>query len=202
MFSRLTDEQLVEIISSKGDKYAELTLIERLRRNAFFIARLFFECHPYSGITLDEYYAVALESIHVAAKKFDHKHGNKFTSFYRVVAENDLRRYDAENSYIRKGKVFAGITSFNVVEKGEKKKVCEELGDVDPLVKGQLNMSDMLVSFNKVFNKMSKKEKDIYTLFLKGYEVKQIVEILKIPTSTVYRILSKVLKTIHKEIMK
>lgn len=196
-----TDLQLIKAISRK-DKYAELKLIDRYKRDAFFIAQAFYDEHRKSGITLDEYYSVTLSTIVQAAKKYKSKLGKKFIYFYTTMARNMLREYDAENSYLRDAKIFAGTESLDSFRPERHRTNADELGDIDPLIKANVDYGDVMDVFSKIVGKLSRREKKIYTMFLEDYEIKNIADILQIPLSTVYRIIEGISSKIKKEIIK
>lgn len=194
MNNHLKDEQLIKAISKRHDKYAELQLINRHKRNAFFIAQAFYNEHKKSGISLDEYYSVTLSSIVQAARKFRTNSGKKFVYFYTVYARNELKEYDAENSYLREAKLFAGDTSFDY-DGGTSfynRSKAEELGDIDPLIKGGIEISDIMKAFDKVFKARPMKHRFIYSMYINGCSMKYIASKLNISLSTVYRVIDEV----------
>ena len=185
---------------SRRDKYAEIQLINLFKRDAFFIAQSFYDDHKNSGISLDEYYSVTLAEIIPAAKKFRFKRKAKFIYFYTSLARNALRLYDQSNSYMKGARPFAGDISLDMTDEDDTRPVAEELGDIDPSIKGFVDAKEIVASLGKAFKYLTETEKRIYLLYIQGNNMKTISRKLKIPLSTTYRILDSVISLVKGKI--
>ena len=201
MSSHLKDEQLIKAIS-RNDKNAELILINRYKRDAFFIAQSFFAEHKGSGITLDEYYAVTLSEIVPAARRYKIENGVRFPYYFAAKAKNALREYDCENSYLRDAKAFAGDVSLDVSESENDRTKAEELGDIDPFIKGGIEVADILKVFRNVLQGKRKKCVLVYLKYISGCSMKNIAKEMNLHLSSVYRIIDSISSSIKNEIDK
>ena len=202
MYSSLKDEELIKALSTKNREYAELCLITRYRRNAFFVAQKFYAGHKNCGITLDDFYSVALSAIIIAARRFKPNKGMNFLAFFKKVAENALVSYFTDNSYFGKAKMFIGPISLDDSFDDEGISYSESFGDIDAAIESNISEKELEDSFAIISKKLSEKEIAIYRLYQQGYRFKEIGKILNIPQSTVFRAYTNILKKISRNYLK
>ena len=193
-----TDYELISAIKRK-DSVAEYLLIKRYEAKAYYIAREYAHGHKGSGISIEEYYSVALSTIVIAAKKYKKKAGYEFMTFLHKIVSNKLNEYDRNNSYLRGAKFFAGTESLDYINTRDIKgrSMSETLGDVDPFIKGNVDYDDVMSVIRKVLRNRKEKDKTVFALYIEIGSIKEVSEKLNIPISTVYRIINSIEKELE-----
>lgn len=202
MYYDLSDEDLIKAFLKNNDEYAQLSLVNRYRRKAFYYAKYFYSEHKNTGISLDDYYSVTLSSIITAVRKFNTNKGVKFSSFYFKIALNALKTYDEENSYFKEGKTFAGSISLDDGHKDGGMSYAEEFGDIDPIIEKNIDLGELKDAYIKAYRVLSPKQRKVHAYILNGLSHKEIASKLKMPLSSVYDVEKKVLsklKSIYKK---
>ena len=127
-------------------------------------------------------FSVALSTIKVALDKFDENRNYKFYSYWTSIAVNAMRHYAKHT--IKESMIDNNISLDTEIDNGS------TLHDV---LTGE-NVDKNISLFNSLMNMinnpntgLSDLEKNVISLFLDGYEFKDISKRLKISKSTTYR---------------
>lgn len=176
-FLTLTDEELVILVQSKNND-AELELIDRYKPIAKMLGRKYF--HQFKGTINcdpDDLISAALVAAFIASKTYDSENGDSFRAYWSKIAENEIMKvvkscsetFQSDNNY--------RFINFDTNE--------EEISFVsEPEID-----DDMVAQVIKLVNSKrivaKKKSKEIFKLYIEGYEPNQIAQRYHIKASTV-----------------
>ena len=104
----MSDEDLIFLINS-GSKLAEMTIYRRYSEYARHQANNYYFLFRKSGISVDEFYAVAFSKVHDALLKQEGITSN-FYIYWKTMAKNAIYDYVRDNSYESGAKSFAGLS--------------------------------------------------------------------------------------------
>ena len=108
----MSDDDLIFLINS-GSKLAEQVFYRRYSEYARDIAKSYFVDFKNSGISEDDFYAIAFSKTHDALNGYGNK-TKKFLLFWKIVVRNAIYDYVKENSYTLGARALAG-TSFDEI---------------------------------------------------------------------------------------
>lgn len=104
----MSDEDLIFLINS-GSKLAEMTIYRRYSEYARHQANNYYFYFRKSGISVDEFYAVAFSKIHDALRKQEGITSNLYI-YWKTMVKNAIYDYVKHNSYESGAKAFAGLS--------------------------------------------------------------------------------------------
>lgn len=93
----MSDEDLIFLINS-GSKLAEQVFYRRYSNFAHEVAKSYYLEFKDTGITEEDFYAVAFSKTHSALINYAHRHKN-FLAYWRIVVKNAIYDYVRDNSY-------------------------------------------------------------------------------------------------------
>lgn len=136
-----------------------------------------------NGISVEELYAVALSSIHIAVSKCKANEIKSFYSYWKKIAEHQMIAYIDKNSYLKGGKGFKGL--FSLDEQSSTGLLAEAFGSYDSTIYTHTLTSEFQNFVTTDQGGLNKKEKKVLSLYLEGYQLFEISRILKIPPSSI-----------------
>jgi RNA polymerase sigma factor (sigma-70 family) len=191
-----SDKQLIIEYKNGTNEYSLGVLIKRYSKYAKSLAKKYLLQNSNSGITYDEMYAVGVSATYIAIVKYNTDSDNEFYPYWYTVASNEIIRYIQENSYMYKGKTFAGDISLD--DKKESRLFADVYGQNDREMEKSRAHNDLVEYLNDPHIKLTKDERKIMQLLIEGYEIKEISIKLNIATSVIYDRYHRVLKKIRK----
>ena len=175
LLEQMSDEDLIFLIRS-GSKAAEASFYKRYSNYSRHAAKVYVSYFEKSGISEDEFYALAFSKVHEALARYEsiEKH---FYIYWKTVVKNAVYDYIRDNSYQFGAKALAGI-SFD--------DLCYENNDTLSFydVIGENDRLNQLGEFVKEYLKrddidLSEDEKLVADLlFLKGYSRSELGDLL------------------------
>ena len=108
LLEEMSDEDLIFLIKS-GSKLAERMIYRRYSEYARNQAKKYYYSFKNSGISMDEFYAVAFSKVHDALMRIDEITTN-FYIYWKTMAKHAIYDYVRENSYELGAKSFAGLS--------------------------------------------------------------------------------------------
>lgn len=108
LLEEMSDEDLIFLINS-GSKLAEMAIYRRYGEYARHQANNYYFHFRKSGISVDEFYAVAFSKVHDALKKQEDITSN-FYIYWKTMVKNAIYDYVKHNSYESGAKAFAGLS--------------------------------------------------------------------------------------------
>ena len=104
----MSDEDLIFLINS-GSKLAEMAIYRRYGEYARHQANNYYFHFRKSGISVDEFYAVAFSKVHDALLKQNEITSN-FYIYWKTMVKNAIFDYVRDNSYESGARSFAGLS--------------------------------------------------------------------------------------------
>ena len=104
----MSDEDLIFLIN-RGSRAAETVLYQRYSAYSRSMAKRYQTEFSDSGISEDEFYAVAFSKVHESIKKFAELEKVMFV-YWKTIAKHAIYDYVNENSYNCGAKQFAGVS--------------------------------------------------------------------------------------------
>lgn len=192
----LSDEELLGLARS-GNEDAYLVLMSRYRRYAHSKACVFYKNHSDSGIEFNDFVNAAIFGFSIAIEKYIEK-SSSFFAYWFVVADNEIRRVNNENSYLHKGRQFAGI-SLDAC-RDDNFSNAEVLGEEDE----SLSFDDAPHVVNTIISdpnfKLKSIEKMILSFILEGYEFLEIRQQLALSKNQLYYALKQIKQKVVKHL--
>ncbi len=106
--NNLKDEDLIFLMSS-GSKYAQSIFYKRYNHHSRELAKYYVGEFPNSGISIDEFYAVAFEAVKIAVDSYK-KIKTTFYKYWKVIAKNAILDLVKKESYQYGARALAGIS--------------------------------------------------------------------------------------------
>ena len=104
----MSDEDLI-FLTNAGSKLAEMAFYRRYSEYSRHQARIYASCFKNTGITEEEFYAVAFSKTHEAFLRFD-RIEKDFYTYWKVMVQHAIYDYVRDNSYQAGGKAFGGTS--------------------------------------------------------------------------------------------
>ena len=104
----MSDEDLIFLINS-GSKLAETVFYKRYSRYSNKIAKEYYEYFKSSGISREDFYAVALAKTHAALMNYTNV-SQPFNRYWKSAVRNAVYDYVRHNSYKCSAKALSGIS--------------------------------------------------------------------------------------------
>lgn len=180
------------------EKYSDKYIVSQIRKGKnefvsvlydkykFFARKLthsYLVIHKDNGITFDDIYSRAFESIDTACKHFDEKISSSFYSYWRTIAIHEIEDMLLEESYSGRAKAFYGI-SLDAKILDDETTYSEVYGVHEPLESDE----EVRTRFKEIItdpkNGFKKTERTILLSLIDGKEHIEIKKKLKICTST------------------
>ena len=108
LLEQMSDEDLIFLMKS-GSELAEKAMYRRYNEYSRHEAKTYFNSFKDSGITIDEFFAVAFSKVHEAIKKYE-TINVCFYVFWKQIAKNAIYDYIRENSYQLGAKAFGTLS--------------------------------------------------------------------------------------------
>ena len=108
LLEEMSDEDLIFLIKS-GSKQAERVIYRRYGEYARHQARNYYYSFSKSGISEDEFYAVAFSKVHDALQRYEDITSN-FYIYWKTMVKNAVYDYVKDNSYEVGARSFAGLS--------------------------------------------------------------------------------------------
>ena len=112
LLKEMSDDDLIFLINS-GSKLAEQVFYRRYSVYAREIAKSYYIDFKDSGISEDDFYAIAFSKTHDALNSYGDKR-KKFLLYWKIVVRNAIYDYVRDNSYTLGARALAG-TSFDEI---------------------------------------------------------------------------------------
>ncbi|MDY4848973.1 MAG: hypothetical protein SO176_01760 [Bacilli bacterium] len=159
----------------------------------------FYNIYKDTGLEADDFFLSALNAIYIALDAFDVKKYDNFYPFWYEVAKHEIFHIIRENAYQYGGKAFSGV-SLNGIAPENSLRLSETVGSVDENIKS-ISLIDEVkeIIFNPKY-KFSDKEQKIISLYLQGYDLKEISRLFKTGSHNVYYTFNNIVKKV-KEIL-
>ena len=167
----------------KGKNEFVSVLYEKYKFFARKLTHSYLVIHKDNGITFDDIYSRAFESIDIACKHFDEKISSSFYSYWRTIAIHEIEDMLVEESYSGRAKTFYGISlDANILD--DESTYSELYGVHEPFESDEDVKSRFREIINNPLNGFRKNEKTILLSLIDGKEHYEIRKKLKISTST------------------
>ena len=170
-YQNVSDEDLIDLIH-QGNVEASEILFSRYHHYSWRLGYEFDLEHPDSGISLEDYRAVAFSLVAPCLKKYL-ENGAGFYAYWKICAQNEIMEYFIENSYTANGQVYTGIP----LDDDRYAIVAEEIGLVDFGVTEQIIHQEIELIKQSILAKfLYDSDKEIINLFLSGMSFEEIQE--------------------------
>ena len=164
------------------DESARNILIEKYHRFAWSIATKFFDTLFAVSFTVEDLVSIAFCSVDTAIKKYDAKKNKSFYSYWQCIANNAMKTFVRQS--IKSNKTDSTVSLDDQNEYGGTLHDYVASEDLDK----EVSIYNSLVCIiNDERCNLHKLEKEVITLSLDGYDMKEISKILKINKTTAYR---------------
>ena len=174
-----------------GEEGARECLLIKYNKIAWSLAIDYYYRYKKSGYTADDFYSIILSAINDSIDTFDYSR-KSFFSYAITIANNDVRRFikkhyqeiDNRSKLVSLDNSYENGSSLHDYLTGESEEPRYMLYD-----------SFISIVENEKFG-FSKREKNIIELYLLGYEIKEIAELLNISLNACYRHYNKAVQRI------
>lgn len=131
---------------------------------------------------LDDLVSIAFVSVDVAIKKFKYGKNKSFYVYWRTIANNSMKAFvKSQLTNESQGKTISLDTEN---ENGSSLHETITSEDIDEQI---FLHNSLMAIINNEKNSFSKREKKVISLFLDGYEIKEISKMTKMNIAKVYR---------------
>ena len=177
-----TDEELAELVK-KGDTQATAELYARYKIYSWQIGHENYALNPHYGITAEEYFTCAFESVEIAVQKYDKQKGKALYPYWKTIAANNIFELIEAQSYYRGAKAFAGI-SLDEADDEESLLNEERYGFEEPPQTTKGVFDEMFSIIFNPKNEFTPREQQILMCLLDGYTKEETASVLGIAVST------------------
>ena len=175
LLEQMSDEDLIFLIRS-GSKVAEVSFYKRYSEYSRHAARTYHSYFERSGISEDEFYAVAFSKTHEVLSKYDNI-DKCFYVYWRAIVKNSVYDYVRDNSYQSGARIYAGISLDDTrYENNETLSFNDIIGENERIDRIHEFLKEYLENDHTEFTKEEKMIIDL--LFFKGYTRMEIVGLL------------------------
>lgn len=176
-----TDEELAELVK-KGDTQATAELFERYRIYSWQIGHEKHAINPRNGISAEEYFTCAFESVVIAVQKYSKDKGKALYPYWKTIVNNNIVELVRHQSYLCGAKAFAGIS---LDDRDEDSLANEErYGFEEPHQTTYGLFEEMFSIIFDPKNCFTPREQQILMCLLDGYTLEEIISVLGIHKST------------------
>ena len=166
----------------QGDESAKNILLEKYRRFAWKVAKSFFDTLFDVSFTLEDLVSIAFASVDIAVKKYQISKNKTFYVYWKAIASNSMRQFVKEQITSQEQNKTISLDTEN--DNGGTLHDSISSDNIDE----QISLYNSLMSIiNNEKSAFSLREKKVISLFLDGYEIKEISKMLKISRAKVYR---------------
>ncbi len=186
--NHLSDKELV-ILIREGDEDAVLVLFARYKGYALTFAKQQYHKYYNSGITIDEFYSVALECINIAINGFN-TNSEGFYNYWQTIFSTRVLDFITSYSFFGKNAHLGDVSLDSFVYGDEKITRHEVIGTDDDHY--EMLVHDIIDILNNEKNDFSDDEKIaiIYSC-IKGYNTDEIMEKTNWSSAKTYKIVSR-----------
>lgn len=193
----LEDEELIFFIRLQ-DEDALNILLERYKFKSRKLVQNIVTQFPNTGIPFEVLENVALNAVIIAIKNYEEQ-GKTFFSYWYSIAKREAQDYIRHNSYTVKSPGFVGISMDSTVDSSNNDTgmIADSIGEID----NNLDVNLLLREFLKVIKadrNLRRLEKEVFYLYLKGYQKEEIIKMCHCSKATYYRIVERCKKVLAK----
>ena len=139
------------------------------------------------GISFEEIYLAALESLIKAVKTYDESKKFRFYSYWKGVAIKSIFSYIQLNSYKAGAKAFAGAFSFDeYVNNQEGMTYGEIVGANDEKMSRDILISESSKKIEEFYNTLSPLNKKVFLLLLRDFDREEMAIVLGYDKRSLY----------------